>query len=623
MSFIDLLQKASLKEATNLLLTRFAKNEKFFANSDLARYFKSENKRLKLLLSNEINVAENNIKVFENGVIQNACALSENPNVNLNYSAIVIQDLSNIKDDNNHLTSQTINNLIKIAEKGANFTPNQAHFSAKFPLPPAIFYGVLHGAHIAILEEMNALANGAFIFESDPEWFIISCYFLDYERFLRADRNNFLMIDGKMRSEIAGAFFQCDRFLRSFMRLELRVNEDKIYDDAKLVISAAHKESLRGWGSAEDELKGVKNLLLNNDYRRLNLAVKSDNFTIAVVGSGSSLNELFEFLKNNQKNMIIFSAGTALKPLILNGILPDFHIEIERGDHLYEILKNAPIGDIPLIAASLVDNLTLKAAKEVYLFTRDSASASLLDSEALLYSSPLVGNAALSLALKFANEVYICGIDAGFLKDGKIHAENSFYENTADKSVELFPTRGNFSDNIWTNSLLSHSRASMEKLLSKNSEKKVYNLSNGAFINGAIPKGHTKVKLNPIKKDDCVKQIKSSFSHKINNKNTVKLREELLAIRDIYIKLFSKYSIRDRNEIFLMARELYFFSIQIQKEYPFGALFFRGSVWHFTNTIFKILLCVKGDDLSKLYAECVDEIKNYFDRFLSENFSGG
>ena len=38
---------------------------------------------------------------------------------------------------------------------------------------------------------------------------------------------------------------------------------------------------------------------------------------------------------------IIFSCGTALRPLVARGIIPDLHIESERTFHVYEWLQNA------------------------------------------------------------------------------------------------------------------------------------------------------------------------------------------------------------------------------------------------------------------------------------------
>ena len=45
--------------------------------------------------------------------------------------------------------------------------------------------------------------------------------------------------------------------------------------------------------------------------------------------------------------MILFSCGTALKPLLKAGVTPDFQIEIDRHDYLDEVLKDAPLGEIP------------------------------------------------------------------------------------------------------------------------------------------------------------------------------------------------------------------------------------------------------------------------------------
>ena len=67
-----------------------------------------------------------------------------------------------------------------------------------------------------------------------------------------------------------------------------------------------------------------------------------------MVGNGPSLDLLLDFLKENEKNCIIFSCGTALKPLKTHGVKVDFQIEVERIDYLKEVLENAPLEDTPL-----------------------------------------------------------------------------------------------------------------------------------------------------------------------------------------------------------------------------------------------------------------------------------
>lgn len=67
-------------------------------------------------------------------------------------------------------------------------------------------------------------------------------------------------------------------------------------------IQSYYKQALRGWGSFEDELLGLKNTLKNLPlYQTLKIKPKKINAPICVVGNGPSLDLLLDFLKENEK----------------------------------------------------------------------------------------------------------------------------------------------------------------------------------------------------------------------------------------------------------------------------------------------------------------------------------
>ncbi|MDR1451496.1 MAG: DUF115 domain-containing protein, partial [Helicobacteraceae bacterium] len=582
-------------------LDRFAANEKFFARTDLARYLNKPNERLKL------NVTQSGFSVKEGDnfaldVFDSARELAFNPLANPLYKAIVIQDCSKASINQSAVTSSGINEILSLPETDADFVADQAYFDETAPLPPIVFYGALAGMHIAILDENERLANGAIIYEADPEWFVISCYFLDYARFLNPAKGNLLVVGGKMRAELARSFFALDRFSRGLVRLELALSDRAENIDATQQIAIAHKECLRGWGTSEDELVGIQNAISRRGAPRLSKP-KKINFAIAVVGAGASLETLFDFLREHQARLVIFSAGTALKPLLSTGIKPDFQIEIERMDHLGAILRNAPIGDIPLIAADLIDQDALNAAKEFFLFARDSSAASAFSEKRLAFSSPIVGNAALALALEFSNEIYLCGIDAGFRRGKKIHVAQSFYDDKADSSAEQTPTRGAFSGDIWTNSLLSHSRASLEAAIASKPDANVFNMSDGAFIAGANPLLAADAKIeNKGEKQEAIETIRRGFERD-ERTSVIDIIEELSAAKIALIATLSGFKPRNKRELFSAAKASLNASIEIEQTLRFGAPFFRGSFWHLTNALIKSLLRVNRSDVSSLYKE--------------------
>ncbi|MDR3347646.1 MAG: DUF115 domain-containing protein, partial [Helicobacteraceae bacterium] len=403
--FIEALLNAAPQEAMKALLERFAKNERFFARGELKKLFAKQNERLKLHIGADgISVGGKRLCA----IYESACARTRDPL--LCGELIAISSLQSVENPLSAITCNGINRILALAAKEADFTPSAVHFDSTSPLPITIFYGVQEGILLDIINDR--LLCGAIIYESDVEQFIVSCYFADYERILNDGK--LLIVSGKIQSQLAREYFCDNLIVNSFVRLELNLMNNPIINDAKNAIDIAHKETLRGWGTFEDENLAISHALQNAN-RPILTAANHIDLPIAVVGSAPSLESTLEFLRRHQDRLIIFSAGTALKPLLNGGVTPDFHIEIERTELIAKVMSDAPIGDIPLIAASIVSPVSLKVAKEALLFVRDSNAAIPLyeNGHIVRFASPLVGNAALALSLKFSDQILLCGMDAG------------------------------------------------------------------------------------------------------------------------------------------------------------------------------------------------------------------
>jgi len=57
------------------------------------------------------------------------------------------------------------------------------------------------------------------------------------------------------------------------------------------------------------------------------------------------LDEAIDVLKENQRNVIIFAAGTAINTLLNIGVVPDFHVLVERPKVTYDVLKDTLTND--------------------------------------------------------------------------------------------------------------------------------------------------------------------------------------------------------------------------------------------------------------------------------------
>ncbi|GHV04532.1 hypothetical protein AGMMS50229_06150 [Campylobacterota bacterium] len=620
--FFDRITAADPSEAFAALADRYAKNERFFAGGALGKFF-GKNSRLKLQLLDRAIVITQGDRVLQNwqSIASEAVAISQNPFANPRYELVPIASLAAVEAKNLPITTSGVNEIVQLASGDRDFVAESINFDRTSPLPPTIFYGTGAGLGFDLLSDR--LDGAAIIYENDPDWFLISCHFVDYERFLTPKRA--LIVSGKIEPNLVREFLFANLLTNSFARFEVRLSDHPLMADAAQAIENAHREMLRGWGSFEDEMVGIRNAIANQRERFFVRPAKTKT-AIAVVGNGASLNGLFGFLRSNCDRLVIFSSGTALKPLRTAGIRPDFQIEIERRDHLSEILSAAPIEDIALIGAMTLDRSSLEAAEKRLLFVRDSsAAAKLFDSGAIVrFSSPIVGNAALALALEFSDEIYLCGLDVGFKKGKRQHADNSFYDATDDVSSDAMPTRGNFSGEIYTNPLLFHSKTVLEMAIAAHPEARVFNLSDGAFVRGAKPLRAEEAAIALAgDKDEATQLIESAFDRTgagTGRNGAADFATQAAACAEFLIAAMKQFEPHNRTETFRAFDALFAASFEAERRYPVAGTAIRGSFWHLAHSLIKGIMAVKRSDTSDLYALGTEAIAKALREFGSLSF---
>jgi hypothetical protein len=297
-----------------------------------------------------------------------------------------------------------------------------------------------------------------------------------------------------------------------------------------------------------------------------------------VVANGKSLEKNLDFIRKNKNSMIIISVGTAIKPLLKAGIQSDFHIEQERTEKLDEILKDSlPSYNGYFIGASVVKPEVFKLAKNPLMYMREAFTFS--DKDFMLKgSSPLVGNAGFAFAANLTKEIYLCGMDLGFRLNERKHAKGSFYDDTKDTETTGIKVKGNFSDDIYSNALLLSSKKNIE-LIIKHSNLKVYNLSDGAYIEGAIP---LKDKTLPnIQKEKQINKILTSFIN--TNIITPKINLNKILLRIINTLKYDIKSFKDLTGV------IDFINDKLDESYlsyPHEYTLLRGSIYHILNNFY-------------------------------------
>jgi hypothetical protein len=221
-----------------------------------------------------------------------------------------------------------------------------------------------------------------------------------------------------------------------------------------------------------------------------------------VVGAGPSLDECLPRLKEIRDRVMLFSAGTALRPVLRNGIVPDFHCELENVpatvDALNEARKYGDLSQITLMASATVDPRIPPMFRETIYFFRDSVSSTQIlgkKHSPIGGATPTCVNMALSMAAFLGfTDMALFGADCGIRPGSDDHAKDTVYRDigTFQKNGDLderYPVEveGNFGGVARTNWVYDSCRLMLAEVIKLRSIN-AFNASDGAIIPGAVPR---------------------------------------------------------------------------------------------------------------------------------------
>jgi len=278
-------------------------------------------------------------------------------------------------------------------------------------------------------------------------------------------------------------------------------------------------------GFFEDERIGLVHTIKNiyNSAGKLPLKKPTKSVgekAVLIIGNGPSLDGLITFIKTNIDRFVVISCGSSIGALMKHGIEPDIHLEQERMSVTKTALLTATTEEyrnkLRFIGLSPCYPDVFDMFKRSYIAPKSND----LGIELLKQSSdkqvhildncnPLVSNFGLSMAadLGFKN-IYLAGVDCGMVDVNHHHSKSSnLYYNDSGETTQTYnkeaTVKGNFRQTVYTTDLFKSSKKALEAKISSVKNIKVFNLSDGAFINGTTP----------LKVDDAcqldVKQIKN------------------------------------------------------------------------------------------------------------------
>jgi len=274
---------------------------------------------------------------------------------------------------------------------------------------------------------------------------------------------------------------------------------------SKGVVSDLKKNAdnlFHGIGFFYDESLMLKNSYMNLRGGKSRVFVRSPKIrsesSAFVVGSGPSLDDSFALIRDNADKAVIISGGSSLRPLLVNGITPDFHVETENLN-LYTAINQAArdfdLSSICLVGSTTIDPSIIPYFDKTIFFFRNSLSPFPLFCDSDVYSlsrpNPAVINAMLSFAIDGGIEdIYFIGTDFGTKGTGRHHSKDNIHYTdesyVEDRRKYEIPVAGNFGGTVYTSEDFKTVLYSIFGTVASDGKgHRFFNCSDGAVIEGA------------------------------------------------------------------------------------------------------------------------------------------
>lgn len=412
-------------------------------------------------------------------------------------------------------------------EAGAQFAPN--------PTPPC-FHIVVMGVGLA--EQLPMLIEKSdckhlILIEPNTEFLYHSLYTFDWWSFLRkasgegrivsfdpnsTPKNVAVGVRDQLRY-INVAFIDGTYIFKSYQSSFLESAAHDMAADVNLLMT--------GLGFLEDEIDMVRNTyhnLKNYDGKYFLQKKSVCNLPAFVIASGPSLDNDLAFLRANADRAVVISCGTSIRILLRNGIVPDFHMEMENVPAVTDLMNRLSASfsfkDITLVASTTVDPGVKPHFDNAVFYFRSGLSSfpmfSPSEDAKIPYGYPTVSNLGLSFAQQIGcKTIYLFGVDLGARDPKKHHAKDAPY-NAGElefNTVIDSPVPGNLGGTVYSEFVYLWSRDQLQEVILRfGPNLTYYNCSDGVRILGATPRLSRTISLPSVTdKEKSIAEILSRF----------------------------------------------------------------------------------------------------------------
>ncbi len=371
-----------------------------------------------------------------------------------------------------------------------------------------IFAGIGLGLHINNVI-MYTKASYVFILEDNLELFRLSLFTTDYSELSTKTKLFFSIMDNEHDfKESFGDYFMSAYNNNHYLKYVTFSQNDisKIKEIQKYIITSQYL-SFPYSSHLKELLKAPEYLIQNYPFINTSI-IHSDspfaNKPVLLIASGPSLGNNEKWLQMNKEKFFIVTVLSSVKTLYKLGVKPDVVVHIDSQARSINLLDGVNITDFFdntffIFSSVLSRNMIDKFPKD-RVFCIETASHYKQNFGTL--TAPSIGETTYALSLIFATkELYLLGLDLALDPETKqshskehmdgvvVKEESKDHENYTTMKGTIFYTKGNFLKEVPTTPVYNLSVLVLNSF-SKNyliNNQKVYNLSNGAYLEGTIP----------------------------------------------------------------------------------------------------------------------------------------
>lgn len=424
-----------------------------------------------------------------------------------------------------------------------------------------VIFGWGVGYHIRQLNNIINVNNKILVIEPSLSVFNKTMQIIDYTDIF--ENKNIYIHLGNDEYKLKECFSNCieDTNINNIKFLNYS-RYDNIFYDNYLCTVKAYKEYIGYVAIHINTLLCFYYEWLNNLFENIHYIKKSKflqelnnkfiDIPAIIVSAGPSLDNNIRQLKKIKGKALIIAGGRTLRPLISNGITPDFVISIDPGEGAYRVIEQNIDSTVPLITSTAAKSDIIREYKGKKIFIRDNQVADLVN-EIINYDidgvaqGGSVAHTSLSVAEYMGcNPIVLIGQDLAYTGN-KIHSDSSSIKkiNKLDKvknDKDLIEIEDIYGNKVFTRPVWLSFLRWFEVYIKEITDKEIIDATEGgAKIDGTkimalkevideycTDNKNIKSIINDILKDDNRKT-----SDKEIRNNIIKIKRRLLKIKEV------------------------------------------------------------------------------------------